>query len=204
MNKLDAVNYVLHLIGKPRAHALSTGDANAAGIIEGLVDTEEDLVQSQGWYFNTAYDVDLTPVAGKVSVPTTRKIYHIDSMDDSANLVRRNSLLWDLDENANDQFGTAKVTVKYVERLPWLEIPESFQRWIATEAAIMANRNQAITYGATSDKAARQQDLHRDLGFARLEAMREESESQDLNVFETTEARNIRGRRNDAYVRSNF
>lgn len=186
---LEAVNDVLRRLNKMPVSALGLGPL--ATRIQRVLEDEDRAMQRQGWHFNTKYDVTLSPDgSNKYDVTTLESttVFGVDTYgtDFNRNLVRQGDFLYDLDDNTDTFTGDVKVLYSY--QLPFESIPEAYQDWAIARTAFRV---------ATSEGAERAdlQLLNMELNRAEAMARRDEMRRSDVNVLETAEMVQIRGRR---------
>jgi hypothetical protein len=194
--KLAMINDVLRRVGNLPVNALDTGGQSSPGLIERAIDDSIDEVLSKGWYFNRRYNVQSTADGGglhKLSALTTATVYHVDTDTDDAYLevtVTMNStdqVLYDLKNMTDDWGSTSTLRVQYVYRSDVQEIPIQFRKWIIAISAFNHNRH----YLQNRDRDGQlQQEMH----YTQACANREELEVSDVNVLDTSEQDQIRGR----------
>lgn len=193
--KLEAVNLVLRRLGKHPTVALDTGGPSTQAHIERALDDALDTIQQEGWWWNTKYDVEATADdTGKVLITELEDdgddgyldIYHVDAMkSEGLNVTRRGDYLWDIEENA---YLTETTKITYTYQRPWAQVPHAFQKWAIALAAFNFNR---YFLGKSSNDGG----IVAELGDARRQAMREEIQDSNVNVLNTREMQQIRGRR---------
>jgi len=124
-------------------------------------------------------------VSGKAT--PLRTIYHVDTdREDSATQVTRTGdFLFDLNENV-DTFDS-DLKLRYVYDKPWEQIPDAYQVWIISIAALNFNRNYI-------GNAGRDSVLQQEVMDSKRQAFRDEIRSSDVNLLDTAEMRQVRGR----------
>ena len=189
-------------LGKHPPAALDTGGNSLQAQLERVLDDASNSVQSEGWFWNTKRDVT-APALGEsdgvvrlriseleplgTSPETYATIYHVDTEpSENMNVVRKGIHLFDLDNNTDAINSNKKVRYSYQRSFD--EVPEAFQSWIIALASFNYNRHYI---GDKSSDGALQVELQD----ARRQATREEIRSADVNVLNTQEMRQIRGRR---------
>ena len=193
--KLQGVQEVMRRMGKHPADALDTGGASVEAHIERVMDDASLSVQSEGWYWNTKYDVEVSPDGDdgdKIKVSELEgvsvAVFHVDTHGDDADkdVVRKGDYLYDLDENT-DAFSSS-IKIRYSFERAFSEVPDSFQKWIIALAGFNFNRYYVGSQNADSA-------LQIEIGDSRRQATREEIRARDVNVLNTQEMQHIRGRR---------
>ena len=191
---LSAINDVLRRIGKPVVAALDTGGGSLSSYAERALDDASKTVQQEGWTWNTKANVQIAVNGeGKYDVSNlegdSSSILSVDAdreQGETINVVRKGDFLYDLDNNTfTPANGTMKVT--YVYQRPVAELPDSFAKWAVALAAL--NFSRQFYY----DKS-REQIIVVELDDARRLAVNEEIRIVDVNVLDTANMRQIRGR----------
>ena len=206
MTKLEAVNDMLSRVGFTPVAALDTGNSSLQATAERKIDQEAARIQRMGWYFNTFNDVEATPDGSNNIVLTditADTIYHIDTYGQSAhiNVVVREDKLYNLDTNTETFDDPIRVT--YTKEMTWLEIPEAFQQWIYSEAAILFVRDYARNINR-NDRREILQELYTERDRDKSDAMREENLQRDTNLLNTPQARRLKGNRRRYYGGNNY
>lgn len=186
--KLQLVNDVLRRLGKMPIAALGMGAL--ATQVENVLDDEARAVQRQGWQFNTKYDVEMTPnSSSKLDVRTleTGDVFHIDTFgaDAGENLTRQGDFLYDLGNNSDTFTGSIRVTYAY--ELAVDAIPEAFQDWVSSRTAMRVGATQGAE---AAEMQLMQIEVMRNESIAR----RDEIRRSDVNVLNTADMQQIRGR----------
>ena len=128
--KLTAVNDVLTSLGMGPVTALGT--TRAGTLAEQVLDSESALVQSEGWHFNTEYDVELTPdVSDNIIVPTDA--LSIDAHKVSEDVTQVGTKLFDLEDNSFTF--TSKINVDIVRFRDITDLPQPARAYIVARAA---------------------------------------------------------------------
>ena len=132
--QLEAVNVMLGNIGESPVNALSPLSSlpvSARTAISVLDEVSRD-VQSEGWHFNTVDKVTLSPnVNGEIFL--TDDVLHIDTLDNSKDIVQRGQQLFDRGENTLVFDNDLKVAVTYL--LDFTELHEQARRYITLKAS---------------------------------------------------------------------
>ena len=116
-----------------------------------------------------------------------RTIYHVDTDREDVNVhvTRKGDFLFDVGENT-DVF-TTDLKVRYVYERAWEEVPDAYQVWSIANAALNYNRNYL-------GNAGRDSVLQAEVIQAKQQAYREEIRTSDVNLLDTYEMNQIRGR----------
>tara|TARA_R100001594_G_scaffold61581_1_gene95742 strand:+ start:3237 stop:3875 length:639 start_codon:yes stop_codon:yes gene_type:complete len=199
---LQAVQEMARRLGKHPPAALDTGGTSIQAQLERVLDDASNTVQSEGWFWNTKYDVtasalgepdgvvrvkisELEPLG--TSPETYATIYHVDTEpSEDMRIVRKGNYLYDLKNNTDSITSNKKVRYSYQRQFG--EVPEAFQSWIIALASFNFNR---YYIGDKANDGALQMEMQE----ARRQATREEIRSSDINVLDTQAMRQIRGRR---------
>ena len=189
--KLNSVNAVLRRLGKLPVTALDTSGGSTEAHVERAIDDATDTILAKGWYFNSKWEVTATPDSSDnillTALESSATIYHVDSWGGDAyrHVTQRNTKLYDLDNNT-DTF-TGNILLTYTYAVAYTEIPIVYAEWIETLAAFNFNRQYI-------GDSAKDGMLRAELVDREATARREENESADVNVLDTTEARQLLGR----------
>jgi hypothetical protein len=186
MTKLEAVNAILRRLGLTPVAALDTGGISTQAQVERYLDDADRGCQAKGWHFNTRYNVELTQNGnGQVPVPASTYRIDTDGADSDTDVSVVGGLLYDLGNNT-DVFNR-NVRVTYVAHTAFTDLPQTFADYIVTEAAYQYNRahkrNESLD-GMLRDEAARRWS----------EAKRDDSSRGDVNILNTAEMIQLRGR----------
>jgi hypothetical protein len=136
--ELSAVNSILGSIGQAPITDLQFENPEISFVYRIFQDTVLDVL-SEGWSFNTFYEVELQPDNDQlVWVPDN--ILKIDasnnSYDRSTDVVVFDKKLYDK-YNHTDKFEDP-ITVTYIQALDWPDIPAVFKRYIIARASVRA------------------------------------------------------------------
>jgi hypothetical protein len=208
--KAEAVNSALRRLGKPdqaEPHATKTTyetaegptGSSSASFAERFLNSCDLSTQTTGWYFNTEYDVEVTPNGSKkIPLPTpigdsTGAILRIDGYgtDAGKNIIIRDDSgtlgLFDLNDNTFEFGSSMKVIYTYQTRFDY--IPTPFVDYMVAKAAY--ELNAAFLFNPKIQSILGQE-------IARTEAMMRmnHNEQEDWNVLGTPSAAAIRGRSN--------
>tara|TARA_Y100000589_G_scaffold307047_1_gene322329 strand:- start:5994 stop:6626 length:633 start_codon:yes stop_codon:yes gene_type:complete len=197
---LQAVQEMARRLGKHPPAGLDTGGNSLQAQLERVLDDASNSVQSEGWFWNTKHNITVTPTGSKIQVnqlenvadigvsPIYATIFHVDTdgTDSNVNVVRNGDYLYNLTDNT-DTF-TSSIKLTYTYKREFENVPEAFQSWIIALASFNYNRHYI---GDKSSDGALQVEMQD----ARRQATREEIRSADVNVLNTQEMRQIRGRR---------
>ena len=136
MTELEAVNVLLTTIGEAPVNTLSGNQVTDVSIAQQVLNEVSREVQSQGWKFNTEYDVRLTPnVNNEIVVPADTARIDAKTHD----VVIRSGKLFDLNERIFTFDSVLEVEIVYFQ--DFADLPDVAKRYIATRAArIYADR----------------------------------------------------------------
>ena len=176
--KLQAVNQILSFMGEAPVNSLA--DATGVGdvsLAESVLDEITREVLSNGWHFNTNFDVEHTPDSNK-EIVLSDTILRIDTdigRYGTMDITQRGKKLYNRKGNTFE-FSDSIKTTEVIE-LPWDDLPETARRYITLRAARI---NQDRSLGAPDlQKAGIQEE------FGALAALREyDSGSADYSVFD--------------------
>ena len=202
--KIQGVNEILRRIGKLPVNALDTDGTSTHAHVERFLDETDDEIQREGWHWNTVREVEATADGtGKIRVTglttdlsgSVQKTYHADTdgSDSDTDVSMIGEYLFDVKNNSFTTFsGTLKLVVTC--QRPFTEVPNSFQNWIISQAALEYLMAYGNPSGDPQDKA-RQSMLMQLVGEHRRQAYADEFRSSDINVLDQENMRQIRGRR---------
>ena len=136
MTELEAVNVLLTTIGEAPVNTLTGNQVTDVSIAQQVLNEVCREVQSQGWKFNTEYDVRLTPnVNDEIVVPADTARIDAKTHD----VVIRSGKLFDLNERKFTFDSVLEVEIVYFQ--DFADLPDVAKRYIATRAArIYADR----------------------------------------------------------------
>lgn len=135
MTELQAVNILLDTIGEEPLNSLTGESIDDAARAQSVLLEVSREIQSQGWYFNTEYDVPLTRLEnGKIPVPNNAASIDVNPFFyTQIEPIRRGSFMYDL-KNRTDTFDTdLKATIVYY--MAFENIPETARYYITLRAA---------------------------------------------------------------------
>jgi hypothetical protein len=176
--QLEAVNSMLGHIGESPVTSIaspSTLPISASTALTILDETSREI-QSDGWHFNTEYNVTLSPDAGnsnKIVLPTD--VIEADVLDHSHDIVPRGLTLYDRKENTTAFTSDIKVTLTRL--LDWDSLPEPARRYITLRAARVL---QGRIVGSRELEALIARDEY--MAKARLEEF--DAKSSDRTIFD--------------------
>ena len=180
-SKLQAVNQMLSFIGEAPVNSLEdAGGVGDVSLAERTLDEVTVEVLSQGWHFNTNYDVVHTPDANK-QIVLSDTVLRIDTkvgVYGNMDVSLRGNKLYNRADNSYE-FDESEIKTTEVMSLPWEDLPESARRYITLRSARLFQ-----------DRAVGAEDL-REVGMreelSALATLREyDSEASDYSVFDGT------------------
>ena len=144
--KLQAVNQMLSFMGEAPVNSLedSTGVGDVS-LAERVLDEITREVLSNGWHFNTNFDVEHTPDSNKELLlsDTVLRIDTDTGRYGTMDIAQRGNKLYNRKGNTFE-FDDPIKTTEVIE-LPWDDIPETARRYITLRAARV---NQDRSLGA--------------------------------------------------------
>ena len=180
-SKLQAVNQMLSFIGEAPVNSLEdAGGVGDVSLAERTLDEVTVEVLSQGWHFNTNYDVVHTPDANK-QIVLSDTVLRIDTkvaVYGNMDVSLRGNKLYNRADNSYE-FDESEIKTTEVMSLPWEDLPEAARRYITLRSARLFQ-----------DRAVGAEDL-REVGMreelSALATLREyDSEASDYSVFDGT------------------
>lgn len=170
MQLLRAINEILPKLGERPVTSLEAKSPTLAVILP-QIEFELDLCVAPGWWFNTAYNVDIFPDSeGNLMVPedTISFITNRDQKD----VVVRGDRFYRLHDRSY-KF-TEKVTGTLIQRVPFEELPENAARFVMYSALVTIYATdigleqvvQLWSAAATSAKALMEQEHLRHRGYS--------------------------------------
>ena len=177
--KLQAVNTILSFMGEAPINSLA--DATGVGDVsmsESVLDEITREVLSNGWHFNTNFDVEHTPDANKEIVlsDTVLKIDTDVGRYGTMDITLRGNKLYNRKGNTFEFEAPIKTTE--VIELPWDDLPEVARRYITLRAARV---NQDRSLGSPDlQKMGVQEEM------VAMASLREyDTEGADYSVFDS-------------------
>lgn len=136
--ELSAVNSILGSIGQAPITDLQFENPEVSFVYRILQDTTIDVL-SEGWSFNTFYDVEFQPDTDQI-IWVPDNILKIDASDNSydrtTDLIVFDGKLYDKYNHTNTFEDAIKVT--YIQALDWPNIPTVFKRYIIARSSVRA------------------------------------------------------------------
>ena len=183
-SKLEAINTLLATIGESPVNSLTSGLVEASSAEQTLDNVSRDF-QAQGWAFNTELTYQLSPdSSNEITLPAN--CLHVDTiynrMSSESDLVQRGMRMYDRIKNTYAIGQTLEVDM--VVLLEYEEMPETARRYVAIKAARVLQ-----------DRVLGSDTLHsfnvQDERAAWNNVMQNESDVQDLNIFDNYETNKI-------------
>ena len=133
--ELEAVNSMLAHIGESPVNSLSNTNSLPVAALTALTVLHEISreVQSEGWHFNTADKLTLSPSASTSKIELPPNTLFVDALDKNVDVVQRGLILYD--RKNNTQTFTKEVVVKMMYLLDWSELYEAARRYIILRAS---------------------------------------------------------------------
>ena len=178
--ELEAVNTMLRYTGESPVNSITgTGLPVQVTIAVAVLADISREVQLEGWHFNTAPKVTLSPDGSTKKIAIATDIVKIDANDKTKDVVIRGAFLFDRKNNTNQFDGDLEVNT--VTLLDFTDLPESARRYITIKASRVF---QAQTIGSRE----LEQLLARDEFTARAELLEYDSGNSDRTIFDSFDA----------------
>jgi len=193
--QVEAVNTMLSAIGEtPTTTDIITANSSADVVMAvQILDEVTKEVESQGWNFNTEYDVELTPAGDKHIVldPNIARI-DLESLNEGGLdvIMKYTSGEWRLYDKKDKTYefdNTVKATIVYY--LDFIGLPQPAQRYITIRAARIF---QDRMVGSQAHHAFNMQDEFRSLA----DLKEWEGDSADHTIFDNYDTFRIVNRGN--------
>lgn len=154
LSKLDVVNNCLGVIGLGLVSSLTTPSRFVSAAIN-LIDQANASQQARGWWFNSEYNVTLSPnLSGEVLIPASA----ISCIPASARYAQRGPRVFDTQEQT---YTIGKpVECSLIQQLDWDLLPVAFQDYVSAKAMQMFG----VRFDAGANKArelAQQEEITR-------------------------------------------
>ena len=143
-SELDAVNTILSTIGEPPINSLTGQQNQDAAIARNILSEISREVQSQGWHFNTLYNISLSPDSNK-HIILSNEVVRVDNdtsvprdgsvstVNESRSVIQRGNKLFDKTNNTFEFSTSIRLTLVYL--YPFEELPEPARRYVNIKAA---------------------------------------------------------------------
>ena len=132
-SKLEAVNKALQMMGEAPINSLQ-GLFGLGNLAETTINSVSRKLQTEGWSFNTDYEVDLmrNSTTNEISVGTSTTRVYVDPYDyPDIDVVQRGSRLYDRKNNTYEFKQDVKADITII--LDWEELPEHARVYIMTK-----------------------------------------------------------------------
>lgn len=180
ITELDAVNMMLMSIGQSPVNTITSTGIKDVAVAELMLHNANRAIQSEGWAFNTDYDLDITPDGNsRILVPSNA--LHIDPVNPGEDFVQRYDLtntamsMYDLIDQTFDR--TTDLAVDIIYFYDFEQIPQVARDYIANVAG-----QQFQAQNVSSELLFRFEQ--KDIDAARVRLMRAQSRTKDRNVFQ--------------------
>lgn len=190
VTELTAVNLILRKSGVPgEVTSLTPNGRGNASEAERCLNEESLRIQSEGWYFNTSRNVELTPDANtsEIALPANTITIDTDGADHWRNVTQRGEKLFDLDNNTDEFSGTLRC--RYVTLWAFHCVPEPVAAYIACQAALTYYENMPPPREALRIRTL-METRDRAMGVAK----KFNASSADANILTTPDAQAVKGR----------
>ena len=181
--ELEAVNTMLRYTGESPVNVITgTGlPVHVTIAVAVLADISRE-VQLEGWHFNTAPKVTLSPDGSTKKIAIATDIVKIDANDKTKDVVVRGAFLYDRKDATFEFDGDLEVNT--VTLLDFTDLPESARRYITIRAARMF---QDRLLGANTSHGFQLQDELNALAVLK----QEEADTADHSIFNNNDSYNI-------------
>ena len=197
---IQGINEVLRKCGRrivSKVDPAGEGGTSTAAYAEAALEEATRAVASEGWSWNYKTNVSLSASDigdGTFKFQTSSlgetEVYHIDSSDDSENpeqWVDHGGILYNVTDNTDVSSSGASIKVKYYFNPTFAKLPTQAQQYAIAKAALNLNRSYYPDTGREQVIAAEMQQF-------RATMQQEEIRASDVNVLDTTNMQQIRGR----------
>jgi hypothetical protein len=175
LTKLQACNLVLSAAGLAPVNTIDTPTNLSASLVVQLLDAVQRETLTQGWHFNTEYEVGLEVDINTGTIPLGSSILRCE-VPDMPWVVQRGATLYDRNARTN-QFEEG-VTAKVVKWIVWEELSEEAKTLIWKYAAIRF----AATHKPSNDVAL--ELLRSDAVFALAALQESDAEDANYSIFD--------------------
>lgn len=180
MTELDAINMMLRAIGSTPVNNIAVPQPDVANARRTL-DRNRRSSQKRGWWFNIDYNVLYYPNFNNEVVLPEEVISCVLS---NAKIIKRGRKLYDSVNNTY-QFKEPVEIHRSIRVLPWDEIPESMQEYVAYSSAAELIRDEI-------EDSGKERSFREDAARAWLSVQKEDLEASQFNSF--NKSRVIRAR----------
>lgn len=131
--EIEAINTILRMVGEAPVNSTNLSDLAPGAQAQTLLRQISRSVQSQGWYFNTRVDKELTPGSnGKILL--SANTLAIEPTRSSDVLLIRGNLLYNMTEETDEFLSPVRATL--IVGLEFDELPETFKEYITMLAGM--------------------------------------------------------------------
>lgn len=166
ITELDAVNQMLACIGESPVESLATEETNTTSDAALALATLREVareVQSEGWSWNTDFEVELSRTgADSFTLPTsTLRAYFAPERYPGKELVIRGYRVYNRTEQSYSFPDLEKIIIqRLVKELDWDDLPYQAQRYVVMRsarihAARFVNSDAVVGYTANDEQYAR-------------------------------------------------
>lgn len=183
--KLEAVNTMLSTIGESPVTQITVTSSlpiSATTAITVLDEVNRE-VQSEGWHFNTVNKQTLSPNVSN-EIVLTDDVMHVDSLDNSKDLVQRGSKLFN--RTGNTFTFTGNINVRLMSLLDFTDLPEQARRYITLKGSRVF---QTRTVGSQE----LEQQILRDELKARYTLEEMDGQGADRTIFDNYDVASLLG-----------
>lgn len=182
--ELEAVNYMLALIGEQPVTTLETDGLSEASLAKGLLHNTSRAVQAKGLHFNSESDYPLVPNSeGHVVLPANA--LKADATDPFVDVCQRGNQMYDR-TNHTDVF-SSMLYADIVFFFEWELVPQVVRDYIL----IKASRQFVMVWGGETTFRLTEDDERR--AYSLMEST--ELENADYNIFNSYAAARVINRR---------
>lgn len=191
LSKLEAVNRMLGIAGEMPVSSLDTTDPDMANAVR-ILDRVDSQIQSQGWMCNREGKYTFYPsTTGEIPIPASMLTVTPDGEHKRRKITRRGNRLYDK-ETHSYQF-SGPISCEIVTQLDFDDLPPKLKDYIAAQAC---RDFQQEVRGAVLGDQFSTESINR----ARIEALSEDGQEENLNWQNTSDVRHIAGGRNRTYL----
>tara|TARA_R110000782_G_scaffold262330_1_gene354324 strand:- start:531 stop:1121 length:591 start_codon:yes stop_codon:yes gene_type:complete len=183
--KLEAVNTMLSTIGESPVTQITVTSSLPISAVTAItvLDEVNREVQSEGWHFNTVNKQTLSP-NGSNEIVLTDDVMHVDSLDNSKDLVQRGSKLFNRTDNTFTF--TGNIDVRLMSLLDFTDLPEQARRYITLKGSRVF---QTRTVGSQE----LEQQILRDELKARYTLEEMDGQGADRTIFDNYDVASLLG-----------
>lgn len=179
ITELEVVNSVLSVAGDSPVQSL-TDEYQPVFIIRQIIRNISRDMQTKKYWFNTEYDVTLTPNTETDKIILPFNLLEFEPTD--IRYVARGLTVFDRDSRTSTI--TSSITADLTIMLEFNELPQVARKYIQSAARVQYNNEY---YGEESLK----KDLALEMQDAKNELDRTHMDNEDINVFNSSKSNNI-------------